>query len=530
MVAAELPEAYRAAVDRLLGHLGDPVTRTVPPEGGGAGAGAGGAPAGGGTAAGELAVHRAGGVAVAVVTDYDRVAAPDGGATLRRLLEEAADAEALVFDLRRLRGGTRPAWWVQQALAEVLPRLIDRPVPTAGRRHRLHSGHRPQRGFSTGGYYAAVVVEQGQLLLPAPAPWARRPLAFVLNAGSAALQPALAGLQAAGLATVVWEGPPDAEAGVAVSPVTLAGGLRARVRRDELVAPDGRAGFRPDAFVPELEAVAWPDNAAVAAAVEAVRRAPAARPAPEPAPERLGASRRAGLPGADGAGPAVPTAGALPLLERHPLLLPLPAPPGAGLGGRPAGAPPGVRPPRGRRGLRPVRGPAGRRDAGHPRLGRQRGAAPLPGDARPAGLRARGGGRDGGDPPARRRRWRRRRPARGPRRGRRGGGRGRRARGRAAGAAGAAARRLDAAGPPLAPGPGAAHRGAGQRRGPDRPGRRRGHAGGRAAPLRGVAASARGGRCPSTAGCRRASATSTWSGSPCPRSTTRSPRCATPRG
>ena len=75
VVAAESPEAYRAAIDRLLGHLGDPVTRTVPPEGGGARAGAGGAPEGGGTAA-ELAVHRAGGVAVVVATDYERVAAP----------------------------------------------------------------------------------------------------------------------------------------------------------------------------------------------------------------------------------------------------------------------------------------------------------------------------------------------------------------------------------------------------------------------------------------------------------------------
>jgi hypothetical protein len=92
VAAAGSPEAYREAVDRLLGRLGDPVTRTLPPEGSGGGTGAGGAPAEDGATA-QLAVHRAGGVAVVVATDYDRLAAPAGGASLHRLLEEAADAE-----------------------------------------------------------------------------------------------------------------------------------------------------------------------------------------------------------------------------------------------------------------------------------------------------------------------------------------------------------------------------------------------------------------------------------------------------
>jgi hypothetical protein len=44
VIAAESSGAYREAVGRLLGHLGDPVTRTLPPEDGGARAGAEGAP------------------------------------------------------------------------------------------------------------------------------------------------------------------------------------------------------------------------------------------------------------------------------------------------------------------------------------------------------------------------------------------------------------------------------------------------------------------------------------------------------
>ena len=139
---------------------------------------------------------------------------------------------------------------MQQALAEVLPRLIDRPVPTAGGATACTPATAPSAGSPSGGYTppssssrASCCCRRRRRAPGDPSPSSSTPAA-------PRSQPALAGLQAAGLATVVWEGAPDAEAGVAVAPVALAGGLRARVRRDELVAPDGRAGFRPDATVP----------------------------------------------------------------------------------------------------------------------------------------------------------------------------------------------------------------------------------------------------------------------------------------
>lgn len=53
-------------------------------------------------------------------------------------------------------------------------------------------------------------------------------------------------MQAAELASVIWEGPPGGEPGVSAYPLTLAGGLRAQVRLDELVYPDGgQSGSAP---------------------------------------------------------------------------------------------------------------------------------------------------------------------------------------------------------------------------------------------------------------------------------------------
>lgn len=280
ILAAESAGDYRNGVDHLLARLRDPNTRTLAPEG----AAGPSRPAEESRAQGDLAVHHtADGIAVVVATDYTRFQAGGPDAAWDAVLGQARRARAAVFDLRRLRGDEGAAWQAQRAFAGAATWLIAEPLFAAGTRHRMHAGHRQQRGPLHGGYASALVYEQGHVVLPAAPGLPRRPLGFVVNAESAHVHPILAGMQAAGLASVVQEGAADWEPGVPTHRTALADGVQALLRLGELVSPDGSLGFRPDAVVPASPETAWDASPAVAAALEAVRRGPPVAAAAAPA-------------------------------------------------------------------------------------------------------------------------------------------------------------------------------------------------------------------------------------------------------
>ena len=286
VVAAASAQEYRRALDGLLAALADPVTRTLPESGsdGMATSGSATVPATAPAAAPQPYLHqRADGIAVVVADDPAQLAPSDRNldAAFREVFAAAEGAPGLVVDLRGLDG--EASWSAEWAVLSGLPLLLAEPLPTAGFRHRMHAGHRQQRGPVHGGYYSAVVHQPGDVIPPSER-GRRQPLAVVLRGASPDLYRVLGGMQAAGLAVVVHEGDPGSGVGTDAHELTLPDGITARVRVSEFVSPDGLLGFRPDAVVPGPGEAGWTAERAVAAAVAAVAADRAPRPVPPPAP------------------------------------------------------------------------------------------------------------------------------------------------------------------------------------------------------------------------------------------------------
>jgi C-terminal processing protease CtpA/Prc len=299
--AAVTAEEYREAVAAMLACLGDPATRVLPtPEPVVASSPSSREeeasrsdddPAS--SPAQTEPFRMADDVAVVAMTDYGAFQAPDEVERFRAALPGLAGARAIVFDLRRLVDGA--GWGVESAIQWAIAALLTRPLRTAGSRHRMHSGHRQQRGPTHGGYYSAFVQEEGRVV-ESTGTGPDKPLAFVLNAGSCSehvtgsgsLHHLLGGLQAADLATVVHEGE-ETEVGIAAYELALPDGLRVRMRLSEFLYPDGSIDFRPDVVVPASSASPG-CGPAVEAAIAAVRgerspwqrRSAAASPAAQP--------------------------------------------------------------------------------------------------------------------------------------------------------------------------------------------------------------------------------------------------------
>ena len=288
VVTAASAADYRRALDQLLAALADPATRTLPPPDRAIAEAVARDDAAGraGPAHGPPQPHlelRQDGIAVVAATDPTQFVPSerDPVAAFRAAFEAAAEARAIVVDLRGLDG--EDPWWAEQALLGALPVLLTEPLVTAGSRHRMHAGHRQQRGPVHGGYYSALVHRPGDVVAPRGR-GRRRPLAFLVTAVSPGFYGVLSGLQAAGLAVVVREGEPADAAGTDWYDLRLPDGVTARVRLTDLVAPDGTIGFRPDAVVPRRGEPGWTPERAVDAALGGIAEARPPRAASSPPP------------------------------------------------------------------------------------------------------------------------------------------------------------------------------------------------------------------------------------------------------
>ncbi|MEA2561522.1 MAG: hypothetical protein QOH06_3026 [Acidobacteriota bacterium] len=278
---AKTSEEYRAAVQGMLGALGDPVTRVAdpPPPLSETPEPPAGAPA-------ALTRMLDGGVLVIDPVKYLRTASPrDTRAAIAALPEEMGKASAVILDLRGGRLGME-SYYVQQFLEELSVHLVSRPVQAAPKRYLIHSGYRPQIGGSSGGYYSGFVTEFADVFEPPPgravSPMKPKKIVFLLD-DCCGVPPLALALRAAGDARIVSEGslgelPEDTLA------VDLGEGLKAEVRVSEIVQIPGWRGPLSDLELPEGSG----DAALQAAAAEArkdwppVVRTSAASPLPDP--------------------------------------------------------------------------------------------------------------------------------------------------------------------------------------------------------------------------------------------------------
>ncbi len=192
------------------------------------------------------------GTAVITMTDYSQFSDYSAIGPVAQAIQSAKPAQALVFDLRRLggaaanRGMDQSSFVLSQALITALPSVLAHDLPLPVSRHRMHLGYAPADGDDHGGYYSAFVTPQGAFLPAAGNAKSARPMAFIVNAGSADIHDILGGLQAAHLAAVVQDGAGVGESGVDTEPVSLPDGVQAVVRLSETINPNGSLGFHPD--------------------------------------------------------------------------------------------------------------------------------------------------------------------------------------------------------------------------------------------------------------------------------------------
>ncbi|MEO8705403.1 MAG: S41 family peptidase [Kofleriaceae bacterium] len=216
--AATTVEQYRAAVQEMLGKLGDPVTRIndpVPP-----------APAP--PPAGDWLTKPAPGVVVIdlagfTAAGYDYVGFSTKG---KRVTGELATAKVAVIDLHGNPGLTGAAI---DNFVDALPAIPEWPL----QRLVQHNGYRTQDGQTSGGYFSTFITHGALPAKPAPATGPSH-VVFIADA-TTALPPVVLALQAAGRATIVAPGPLDEDAAVETTDVAIGAGLSVHIRIAELM-------------------------------------------------------------------------------------------------------------------------------------------------------------------------------------------------------------------------------------------------------------------------------------------------------
>jgi C-terminal processing protease CtpA/Prc len=243
--AASNAEEYRNAVSYMLQFLGDPQTQVAPENRNGEVSSA--------TAPQPLFRLTDDNIAIVSMTDYSQFVAADKLDELRKAFADAAQAKAVVLDLRHLAGTGSSIYYFLNAFNQTFPTLLEKDLPLASKRHRMYSGYPTQTGATFGGYYSAFVVQDSGVMEARGKSGFKEPIAIVINEGTLGLDNVLAGLQSAGLATVIREGEDNAlntnEDFSDGYQLSLPDDVTIAIRTTELLNPDGSAGFRPDQVV-----------------------------------------------------------------------------------------------------------------------------------------------------------------------------------------------------------------------------------------------------------------------------------------
>jgi C-terminal processing protease CtpA/Prc len=244
--AAQSAVEYSAAVEGMLNDLGDPVTHVlnapVP------------AAANSSSPTERQPTFRktADGVVVVAMTNYSDLADFDGASKkLEALKKELPRARAVVFDLRpEATPSESEQGFASYAISEsgLAGALTTVSLDMPGERRCMHIGYPPQDGTTSGGYSSGFYLEGRQPIKPGSGA-KDIPVIFLVGPHSDLPDIAL-GLQAAGRAAIVSEGPFDEGVAVSTQLVELPDGVRAQMRLGELVYGDGTSGFEPNLTVP----------------------------------------------------------------------------------------------------------------------------------------------------------------------------------------------------------------------------------------------------------------------------------------
>jgi C-terminal processing protease CtpA/Prc len=285
--SASGPEEYRRAIEYLLSFLHDPGTYTItrPPTPRSSIPAASGGPA-------QPYVHWTDDrMAIVVANDFSQfVGNLSKLDRLKKSMGEATNGKGIIFDLRGHRSEVdgSSAYWFMTQFIEAIPTILDREIVESGTRSRVYSGYPGEGGYD--GYFSASVVQDGHVLKGTAAKGTARPMAFLIDSGTPDLSPLLGGLQSAGQAIIVLQGPLAEDAGLDVYTMEIPDNVKVAFRVDELVNPDGSLGLHPDITLPLPPASEAGDrtlDAALAALRRGFRGTPRAKLQPHVIPSRL---------------------------------------------------------------------------------------------------------------------------------------------------------------------------------------------------------------------------------------------------
>ncbi len=271
--AASSAAEFQAGLDLLLSFLGDPATRTIlqaPPQ-----ASPEAVPKKAVPAADEPSIKwPKENVALISATDFRVFSDPVKAARLPGLIEQAAKADTVIFDIRRNDEDESSIYFFSRTYLQSLPALFQGSCPLPSSRHRMYSGYPTQTGGSSGGYYSGFVYDQQPALGGRAKDERKIQLIFLTNGRPNGLESELSGLQSARIAVIIQEDDAKAaesgasELGGSMHFMTLADGISASIRVAETVQPDGSVGFAPNATVPHADRGTEGQDPAVALALD----------------------------------------------------------------------------------------------------------------------------------------------------------------------------------------------------------------------------------------------------------------------
>lgn len=290
---------YAAAVQRMLGALGDPVTRLADRPA---------AATPGGEASVPMVARTADGIMVVTVVNVPSRAVLMS-AQLRQVAALLPGLAGVVFDLRAAPlvddGRSRVAAMLDSS--GVTARLSTTPLVSAGERRLEHLGWAPQQGINTGGFQTRWTSLPARRFTPAASGAGDPRVVFVVNERSDLPHIALA-LQLGGSGLVVADGGASDRSLVRTARVRAADGVEALVRLTELEYWDGAGALRVDSLVPPRRR----SEVALGAAVQLVRAPKRSVALPDTSLGAAGARRGASAPDLRERAGAMPARGVSP--------------------------------------------------------------------------------------------------------------------------------------------------------------------------------------------------------------------------
>jgi C-terminal processing protease CtpA/Prc len=165
----------------------------------------------------------------------------------KQLTKEITKARSVVLDLR-IPEASAFTFFGELALSEIQDLLTTKEVQGPVLRSVVHSGFRPQTGFTSGGYYTAFMTQPAEIFAPAADSKARR-IVFLFSSDPTVPSVAVA-LHRSGDGFIVCQGRFPEESLYGAKSVDLAAGITVSVRTSEMIVPEGMVTIAADREVP----------------------------------------------------------------------------------------------------------------------------------------------------------------------------------------------------------------------------------------------------------------------------------------